>query len=206
MKLQIAVDRVTIDIAEKIIEQFAGQTEVIEIGTSLIKDYGLLNLKYLNERKGNTLLLADMKTCDEGEYEFRQGFEQGFDILTVMGNSSKQTLEKCYQVSEDYGKTMLIDLLECSDKKVSEIAGFEHAVYCLHTSVDQGGSKNPALEVKRFKEKFPQIKRIAIAGGITLDSVRAIKKEGTEFIIVGSAITKAENMEQELKRFKENLL
>lgn len=53
----------------------------------------------------NSLLLADLKTCDEGAYEFKQGYEQGFDILTVMGSSSRETLEKCYEVSQSYENT-----------------------------------------------------------------------------------------------------
>ena len=104
MKLQIAVDRVTLSKAEEMAKIFAGKTDIIEIGTSLIKDYGLFALKKLNEYKKDSLLLADLKTCDEGAYEFKQGYEQGFDILTVMGSSSRETLEKCYEVSQSYEK------------------------------------------------------------------------------------------------------
>lgn len=205
MKLQTAIDRTTLEKAEQLIHMLSGNTDTIEIGTSLVKDYGLFNLKYLNDIKGETLLLADVKTCDEGEYEFYQGYAQGFDILTVMGSSATETLEKCYQVSLDYGKTMLIDLLECSDEKISEIANFKHAIYCLHTSVDKGGSLNPAAEIRRFRNKFPQIERISIAGGITLNSIKQIKKEKVECAIVGSAITKAKDPEAALKQFNEEI-
>lgn len=107
MKLQIAIDRVTLSKAEEMAKIFAGKTDIIEMGTSLIKDYGLFALKKLNEYKKDSLLLADLKTCDEGAYEFKQGYEQGFDILTVMGSSSRETLEKCYEVSQSYEKYML---------------------------------------------------------------------------------------------------
>ena len=45
MKLQIAIDRVTLSKAEEMAKIFAGKTDIIEIGTSLIKDYGLFALK-----------------------------------------------------------------------------------------------------------------------------------------------------------------
>lgn len=205
MKLQTAIDRVSLSQAEEMVKMFAGKTDIIEIGTSLIKDYGLLSLNKLNDYKKSTLLLADLKTCDEGAYEFQQGFEQGFDILTVMGNSSRETLEKCYEVSESYGKTMLIDLLECSEEKIQEIADFENAVYCLHTSVDKKTGGSPVEEIRRFKKIFPKVKRISAAGGITLDTCKEIQKEEIEWVIVGSAITKAEDMEKALKQFKEEL-
>lgn len=205
MKLQVAIDRVPLEKALSMVKVLAGKADIIEIGTSLVKDYGLLALKQFNAEKKDTLLLADLKTCDEGEYEFRQGYEQGFDILTVMGSSSRETLEKCYAVSLEYKKTMLIDLLECSDDHIREICDFEEAVYCLHTSIDKGRKADPAEEIKRFKEKFPNVKRISIAGGITLECMEKLKKEGMEWIIVGSAITKASNMEEALERFQEEL-
>ena len=51
MKLQIAIDRVTLSKAEEMAKIFAGKTDIIEMGTSLIKDYGLFALKKLNEYK-----------------------------------------------------------------------------------------------------------------------------------------------------------
>lgn len=51
MKLQTAIDRVTLSKAEEMVKIFAGKTDIIEIGTSLIKDYGLFALKQLNEYK-----------------------------------------------------------------------------------------------------------------------------------------------------------
>lgn len=203
MKLQTAIDRVTLSKAEEMAKIFAGKTDIIEIGTSLIKDYGLFALKKLNEYKKDSLLLADLKTCDEGAYEFKQGYEQGFDILTVMGSSSRETLEKCYEVSQSYEKYMLIDLLECSMEKIHEIADFKNAIYCLHTSVDKSGDHNIIEEIQKFKQEFPQIQKICIAGGITLEVCKEVKKEDIQSVIVGSAITKSENMAEELMKFKE---
>ena len=203
MKLQTAIDRVSLSKAEEMVKTFAVETDIIEIGTSLIKDYGLFALKKLNEYKKDSLLLADLKTCDEGAYEFKQGYEQGFDILTVMGSSSRETLEKCYEVSQSYEKYMLIDLLECSKEKIHEIADFKNAIYCLHTSVDKSGDHNIIEEIQKFKQEFPQIQNICVAGGIKLDVCKELKKENIQSVIVGSAITKAENMEEELMKFKE---
>ena len=45
MKLQTAIDRVTLSKAEEMVKIFAGKTDIIEIGTSLIKDDGLFALK-----------------------------------------------------------------------------------------------------------------------------------------------------------------
>jgi 3-hexulose-6-phosphate synthase len=202
MKLQVAIDRVSLEKAENLIKIFDGLVDVIEIGTSLIKDYGLLKLKELTSKKKISEILGDIKTSDEGTYEFKQGFRQGFDILTVMGSASLETIEKCYEVSEQGNGTMMIDLLECSDEKIKEISHFKNAIYCIHASIDREKLLNPGKTVEEFKERFPQVNRIAIAGGITLDCIPELNKHNIELVIVGSAITGAENPIEKAKQFK----
>ena len=41
MRLQVAIDRVNLKTAEAMIEEMRGLADIIEVGTSLIKDYGL---------------------------------------------------------------------------------------------------------------------------------------------------------------------
>ncbi|EKQ50468.1 MULTISPECIES: orotidine 5'-phosphate decarboxylase / HUMPS family protein [unclassified Clostridium] len=205
MKLQVAIDRVPFDKAENLVKIFDGLADVIEIGTSLIKDYGLFKLKELSGKKKISKLLGDIKTSDEGAYEFKQGFKQGFDILTVMGSASLETIEKCYEVSEQSNGAMMIDLLECSDEKIKEIAHFKNAIYCIHASIDSEKLLNPGKTVEEFKERFPQVNKIAVAGGITLDCIPELNKHNIELVIVGSAITGAENPVEKAKQFKERI-
>lgn len=40
MKLQVALDRISLDEAIKLSTKLNGNVDIIEIGTSLIKDYG----------------------------------------------------------------------------------------------------------------------------------------------------------------------
>jgi 3-hexulose-6-phosphate synthase len=203
MKLQVAIDRVSLEKAENLIGILGGLADIIEVGTSLVKDYGLLKLKELTNKKMTSQILGDIKTSDEGAYEFKQGFRQGFDILTVMGSASLETIEKCYEVSEESNGTMMIDLLECSDDKIKEISNFKNVIYCIHASIDREKLKNPGKTIETFKAKFPEINRIAVAGGITLDSIPELNKYNIELVIVGSAITGTDNPIETAKQFKE---
>ncbi len=119
-----------------------------------------------------------------------------------MGSASLGTIEKCYEVSEQYNGTMMIDLLECSDEKIKEISHFSSAIYCIHSSIDKEKLANSGETVKRFKEQFPSIKRIAVAGGITLDSIPELNNYNIELVIVGSAITSADDKMEKVKEFK----
>ena len=48
MKLQVAIDRVSLEKAENLIEILGGLADIIEVGTSLVKDYGTLKIKRIN--------------------------------------------------------------------------------------------------------------------------------------------------------------
>ena len=65
MKLQVAIDRVDMLQARSIVAQVADAADVVEIGTSLTKEYGLRALTRLSVVYGGLVaLVADIKTCD----------------------------------------------------------------------------------------------------------------------------------------------
>ena len=77
MRLQVAIDRVNLKTAEAMIEEMRGMADIIEVGTSLIKDYGLENsVARFKKRFPDQCFLADIKTCDEGAYEFGRATRQ----------------------------------------------------------------------------------------------------------------------------------
>ena len=68
MKLQVAIDRIELNDAIKLAQKLDPIVNIIEFGTSLVKDYGLLALN--KERLGikHAEVLLDLKTIDEGAY------------------------------------------------------------------------------------------------------------------------------------------
>ena len=139
-------------------------------------------------------MLGDIKTCDEGKYEFDLGYRCGFSYLTVMGSASKGTLEACAHSAAEHDGLMMIDLLECDETRIERISGFTDAIYCLHTSTDEGSTADPVAQVRAFKTRFPQIQHLAIAGGIKKHHLAALSQENIDIVIMGSAITKADDI------------
>ena len=202
MKLQAAIDRVTLEQARDLACQLDPIVDIIEMGTSLIKDYGFYALNKEALGLQHAELLLDAKTIDEGQYEFEKGFETGADILTVMGAASQGTLETTYKVAERYGRQMFIDLMEVNDQKLAAIDQFENAIYGLHHAKDDTGAFDAADSVTSFHQKYPQIKRINVAGGIDLNQARKLKAQGiAETVIVGSKIVKAADPVAAAKEF-----
>lgn len=200
MKIQLAVDRVTLEEALSILEQANPYFDVIEVGTSLFLDYGLEAVRQIRSRFVQPIL-ADFKTMDEAEYEFNQIYSNGADIATVMGATSLDTLRICQRVATEYGKDYMIDIMEVSDEKIKELADFDDAIIALHLPKDKDADLKAYIE--DFVSKHHLDNKLAAAGGITLEDLPYLKEAGIEIAIVGSAITKSEHIKEIAKKFKE---
>lgn len=206
MQLQVAIDRVSLNTAIELAHELDGQVDIIEFGTSLVKDYGLKILKEVGIGLNSTQLLLDMKTNDEGAYEFERGFETQADILTVMGSSSLDTLKAVYEVTEKAGKSMLIDLLGLSDEQINGILGFENAIYGLHHSKDDKSGFDAIQTTADFHNHFPAVQHIAVAGGIDMEQAAGLAKQQiAETIIVGGKIVKTADPVAAAKQFMKEI-
>ena len=204
MRLQVAIDRVSPERADEIIRLTGGYADIIEVGTSLIKDFGLAgSVGMLKDRYPEQCILADIKTCDEGEYEFREAYKAGCDIPTVMGFSSISTIKACQRVAVEYQKEYMIDLLEVSEEKLEELKKeFPEAIFCVHLPSDNQGRGLEDLVV-HMCEQLEGIKKIAVAGGVTLDTLEIMKKSGVDIVIVGGAITRGQDITGATREFSE---
>ena len=204
MKLQVAIDRVSLTAAVQLARKLDGIADIVEFGTSIIKDYGFYAIQTANANLKHSLLLLDTKTNDEGQYEFEQGFKAGADILTVMGTAGPKTLASVYEIAEQQNKKVLIDLMGMGHNSILEIAQFPNAIYNLHNSHDADKNANLLNLVSDFRKSFPAIKDIAVAGSIDLEQAKklAVQNEVQE-VIVGSKIVQSNNPINEASKFKE---
>ncbi|SFB20336.1 MULTISPECIES: 3-hexulose-6-phosphate synthase [unclassified Bacillus (in: firmicutes)] len=188
MKIQLALDRINIEEAISLTKKVEDYVDWIEVGTSLIKEFGMRSVAALKEAFPDKTIVADMKTIDNAVYECKITFDAGADVVTVMGVSPLVTIETCLVEAEKRNKRIMIDLLNTDVASLPrDIA--EKAVLCLHTSKDQqelSGSGFSGLAVKDVGHL-----ELAIAGGITLENIDEIAKLNPAVVIIGSAITKA---------------
>ncbi|URZ04962.1 orotidine 5'-phosphate decarboxylase / HUMPS family protein [Clostridium felsineum] len=204
MKIQLALDRMTLSEAKSIVEEVHDYIDIIEVGTSLIKDYGKKSIQFIRSEFKDKVILADIKTCDEGEYEFKAAYEAGADIATVMGNSPIETIKICYEVSKKYKKHIMIDLMETDDSKIETIKTYEDAILFVHLPKD---SENKSL-IDMFQSKkqlYKDINRLAVGGGINEKIIVDIEVINPEIVVVGSLITKSKNAAYTAKRICEKL-
>ncbi|AHV95207.1 orotidine 5'-phosphate decarboxylase / HUMPS family protein [Paenibacillus sabinae] len=226
MKIQLALDRMSIEEAAAMVRRTEPYIDWIEVGTSLIKEFGMASVEALKREFPHKTIVADMKTFDNAKYEFELCFGAGADVATVMGAAPPVTVALCVETARRLEKQVMIDLLHTSPEQQRELAGHPGAIHCLHVSKDQqeggglrlqgaGGSRAAAHDAAGEREgsgdgadggpgaEGAACLRIAAAGGITLESLPGLLALKPEVIIVGSAITKAPDPAQAARRFQE---
>ncbi|MFC4802240.1 3-hexulose-6-phosphate synthase [Neobacillus sp. GCM10023253] len=206
MKIQLALDRMEIADAIKLTQLVEESIDWVEVGTSLIKEFGIHSVKELKQVFPHKTIVADIKTIDNARYEFEMCFQAGADVATVMGVSPLVTIDACMEVAKKYNKKVMIDLLNTSEEQKRELLRYQDAIFCVHVSKDEqetlGAQNRGSQESSGFFQKAGV--ELAAAGGITLDSIEGLQKSlCSSVVIIGSAITKANNPSEAAAKFKE---
>jgi 3-hexulose-6-phosphate synthase len=206
MKLQLALDFDNKKDALKICKKVKKYVDIIELGTPLIKQEGLRVLRKF--KKFKKLIVADLKTMDTGFFEAEMAFKSGADIATVCGCADESTIKGAIKAARKYKKKICVDLISVKNnkKRAKQVAKWKGNYVIVHTGIDvqlKGGSP-----LKNLKEVSGVIdkKKIAVAGGINLKSIKQVKKYNPEIVIVGGAITKAKDPAKIAKKLKEMII
>ncbi|GAE28575.1 D-arabino-3-hexulose 6-phosphate formaldehyde lyase [Halalkalibacter wakoensis JCM 9140] len=202
MNIQLALDRLSREECFDVIKETERYIDWIEVGTGVIKEYGMSIIREIKEAFPNKVLVADMKTCDAGRYEAAQAFEAGADITTVMAFSADKTILDTLEVARKQGKRVMIDLLGMTDPtRLEELEQLGVDLIGLHFGKDMQLEGEIHTDLFNLVESYSTFE-VAIAGGINIGSLPDILEKSPNTIIVGSAISKAEDRTEVAKKMK----
>lgn len=207
MKLQIALDTLTLEECITLMDEVRESVDVIEVGTPFVIEEGMVPVRELKKRYPEKEVLADVKIMDAGEYEADKCFEAGADIVTVLGVSHDATIEGVVKSAKKYGKKVMVDMIAVKDlaQRTAELDQMGVDYICVHTAFDiQSTGKNP-LDELMVVNKVVKNAQSAVAGGVKLATIDAIVDEGAKIIVVGGAICNAEDRAAMAKEMKLHL-
>ena len=87
MKLQVALDTLTLEDCLTLLEETKGSVDIAEVGTPFIIEEGMRPVREFKKHFPDIEVLADAKIMDAGELEAETAFKAGADIVTVLGLS-----------------------------------------------------------------------------------------------------------------------
>ena len=193
MKLQIALDTLSLDECIELLEKTKGYVDIAEVGTPFIIEEGMRPVKAIKNNFPEIQVLADAKIMDAGEFEACKCFEAGADIVTVLGVSHDETILGCVKAAKACNGKIMVDMINVTDLKsrTKEIDDFDV----------QSTGQDPLEELKIVNSVIKNAKS-AVAGGVKLATIDAIVAENPEIIVVGGAICNAEDKEAMSKDMK----
>ena len=207
MKLQIALDTLSLEECIILLEQTKGNVDIAEVGTPFIIEEGMRPVRELKKRFPEIEILADTKIMDAGELEASSAFKAGADIVTVLGVSNDETILGAIKAAKQHGGKIMIDMIAVKNlvERAKEIDAMGVDYICVHPAFDvQKSGKDPLDELKMINKVICNAKS-AVAGGVKLSTIDEIVEEGAEIIVVGGAICNAENKSETAKEMKKHL-
>lgn len=205
VKLQLALDVLTLSEAQALARAAGPYADWIEAGTVLIKSEGIRVVSELKSLFPDKPLLADMKVMDGGAVEATLAFDAGADIITACAAASNATLQAVWEVASEKNGLVMVDLLGATDAaaRAQQVEAIGAHYLCVHRPSDVGVSQAIAGEVLRLTSaaSLP----IAVAGSIRLDNLSEPLRAGASIVIVGSAITRADDPAQAARAFRDAL-
>ena len=207
MKLQAALDTLTLDECVTLLEQTQGFVDVAEVGTSFIIEQGMVPVRTFKEKFPDIEVLADAKIMDAGKYEADKCFDAGADIVTVLGVSNDLTIKGVVESAKEHGKQVMVDMIEVKDlaKRTKEVDQMGVDYICVHTAFDVQATGKDPLDDLKVVNSIIQNAKSAVAGGVKLATIDAIVAQGAGIIVVGGAICNAKDPSAMAKEMKKHL-
>lgn len=192
MRLQVALDRIPLERAVNITAAVAPLVDWIEVGTSLIKQYGMRAVEQVGAAAAGTPVLADLKTADDAKWEFTLAYDAGARSATVLGLAAPATIDTAVRVAAERDREVVVDLMGLDETARAALAVRLPAevVLAAHVGKDsQGHGGGPAELLGPWAEG----RRVAVAGGLGVADMPALAAVPDLRVIVGSAVTGADD-------------
>ena len=205
MKLQLALDDITLDEALSLGEQVRDHVDIVEIGTPFIIEDGLAPVRAFKARFPGLAILADTKIMDAGEYEASSAFAAGADYVTVLGVTDLATVEGCLRAARKHGGTVVVDMICVADLpgRIAQLERIGVTALAVHTGVDQQAAGRTPLDDLRLMKSHSKAATIFVAGGINLATLQHYLEAGADVAIVGSGIRHASDPVREARALRE---
>lgn len=206
MKLQLALDDITIEAALQLLEKVHPYIDIIEVGTPMIIEYGMTAVRTIRESYPDKLITADPKIMDAGEYEAAQCFKAGADIVTVMGVTNNSTFEGALKAAKDYNGSIMADMMCVKDLqgRAKELYDMGVTYVAVHTAVDLQSTESPYASLEELTKAIPN-ENTSIAGGVSAQTIETVVPHQPGIAIVGGGITKAKDPVEAAKSIYEKI-
>ena len=194
MKLQVAMDVLTVEAALDLAGKVAEHVDIIELGTPLVKNAGLGAVTAVKTAHPDKIVFADMKTMDAGELEAEIAFAAGADLVSVLGSADDSTIAGAVKAAKAHNKGIVVDLIGVQDKvtRAKEARALGAKFIEFHAGLDEQAKPGYNLDVLLNAGEEARVP-FSVAGGVNLSTIEAVQRAGADVAVVGGSIYSADD-------------
>ena len=203
MKLQVAMDVLTVEAALELAGKVAESVDIIELGTPLIKNAGLSAVTAVKTAHPDKIVFADMKTMDAGELEAEIAFNAGADLVSVLASADDSTIAGAVKAAKAHNKGIVVDLIGVADKvsRAKEARALGAKFIEFHAGLDEQALPGYNLNVLLHAGEEARVP-FSVAGGVNISTIEAVQRAGADVAVVGGSIYSAEDPALAAKELK----
>lgn len=204
MKLQLAIDELTLTEALEVLKDIHPYIDIVEVGTPFLIDAGREAVRQIKATYPQLEVLCDAKIMDAGAYEAQLAYDAGADYVTVLGITDDLTIKGCVEQAQKQVRQVMVDLIcvENFAKRVPIIEAFGVDIIAVHTGADQQQAGRTPLEDLKELKQYTKDVQVAVAGGINAETIGDYVALDPDIVIVGSGILKADDPMAAAKEMK----
>ncbi len=206
-RLQLALDYISLPSALAMAVKAGPYVDIVEIGTPLCKAAGMEAVRSVREMLPDKLVLADVKAPDCGGLEAQMSFDNGADLMTVLGGAPIATVKAALEVSDGTeNKEMLMELTGVDNiiERAQEWKdlGVERMVY--HRGWDEQAYDRQwdETDLETIQKLIDMGFKVSVTGGITAEFLPFFKDLNVSVIIAGREIHQADDPVTAAKQMK----
>ena len=192
MLLQLAIDQPD---ALAVAREVADVIDIMEVGTPLLKRFGLGAISTVRELAPDTPVLADTKTVDGGALEAEMVFNAGAMFMTALACADLATFDAANTIAQKYGAYVVFDSIAGGADRLDPNAPYSDRgrIVSVHAGFDSRASEQASRNDNHAKLESARARGydVALAGGIDRENLARYIEAGPDVIVVGRAITAA---------------
>ena len=195
MKLQLALDDISLVDALVLAEKVRDYVDIFEIGSPFIIQEGMRAVREFRRYFPEKKILADTKIMDAGEYEAELTFKAGADYCTVLGVTDILTIKACLAAAKKYGKQVFVDTICVPDlnTRIKELEDVGVDSISVHVGVDEQAVGQTPLNALKQVKQLSKHSQLSVAAGIKVSRVDQYQALGADIIIVGGGVNHADD-------------
>jgi 3-keto-L-gulonate-6-phosphate decarboxylase len=190
--LQLALDVPDLELSERLARSAGGTVDRIEVGTPLLRRYGMESIVILRRVVKNSVLVADCKIMDCGAVETILAADAGADGVIVQAAAPRPTVEAACEAAASRGLFVMVDGLGVRNPEqlLEKTLGLPVDHLIIHRGKDEQMLDGPPpIAMVHWAASLEGVPPIAVAGGISPGNVSSVVAESpVDLLIVGGAI------------------